>query len=229
MANIVIEVEQRENRGKNSSRRLRRDGLIPAVVYGAKQPAVPVTVNPVDLHAILGSGAGENTLLKLRLKGKDAERPAMIKDYQVDPVTGRVIHADFIRIEMSHKITVSVPVRLRGTAPGVKEQGGVLEVVQRELEVECLPADIPEAIEADISELHIGDHVRVDGIDGTENVEILHEADTVVVTILAPRAVEEVVAEEEAVAVAEGEEPEVIAKGKTEEGEGVKSEGKDGD
>lgn len=217
MADIVIEVEQREIKGKNGSRRLRREGLIPAVLYGAKKPVVPVTVNPRDLSSILNSEAGENTLLKLRLKGKGAERHAMIKDYQVDPVTGCVIHADFIRIELDHKITISVPIRIHGTAPGVKEQGGLLEVVHRHLEVECLPGDIPEHLDIDASELHIGDQVRVEGIVVGGTFQILEEPSTVVVTVLAPRAVEEVAAEE---AVAEELEPEAAAEDKKkEEGE----------
>ncbi|MFQ5720690.1 MAG: 50S ribosomal protein L25 [Acidobacteriota bacterium] len=198
MADVVIEVEEREARGKNNSRRLRRAGMIPAVVYGAAKPVVPVSVDPAVLQAVIGSQSGENTLLKLRLKGKDAERHAMIKDYQVDPVSGCVVHADFIRIDMEQKITVSVPIQIHGTAPGVKDQGGLLEVVQRNLEVECLPGDIPEQLLVDVSELNIGDNVRVENLAAGKRFLILQDADTVIVTLVAPRAVEEEAPEEEA-------------------------------
>lgn len=223
MANVVIEVEERDTKGKNVSRRLRRQGMIPAVLYGAGKPVMTVTVDPRKLQVILGSETGENTLLKLRLKGKDAERHAMIKEYQVDPVTEDVIHADFIRIEMDQKLTVSVPVRVQGDPPGVKEQGGLLEVVHRQVDVECLPADIPDYIDVDVSALNIGDHASVDAVEVSDRYRILESADTVLVTVVAPRAVEEEVAEE-AAPVAEGETPEAAG----EDGEEAKSGDKGG-
>ncbi|MFQ5767652.1 MAG: 50S ribosomal protein L25, partial [Acidobacteriota bacterium] len=124
MSSTFIDVEERTDKGKNESRRLRRSGRVPAILYGAKKPEVAIALSPKDLHQVLHSEAGENSLLHLRLKGKDAKRHAMIKEIQTDPVTGQVVHADFIRIEMDAKVQVSVPVKLEGTAVGVKEQGG---------------------------------------------------------------------------------------------------------
>jgi large subunit ribosomal protein L25 len=226
MSQFVIEVEERSQLGKNESRRLRREGRIPAVLYGAGKSTFPVSVDPKVVEKILHSEAGENTLLDLHLKGKDARRKAMIREYQVDPLTGTVVHADFVRIEMDTKLVFSVPVRAMGTPPGVKEQGGVLEVVLREIELECLPGDIPEHIEIDVSGLHIGDQIRVADLESFGGkVEYQQPGDTVVVTLVAPR-----VAEEEEVAAAEEEEaaePEVIGKAKTEEEEAGKSESKD--
>jgi large subunit ribosomal protein L25 len=185
------------------------------------------TVNPRDIELILHSQAGENTILDLRLKGKGSQRQAMIKDYQVDPITGKVVHADFVRIEMDTQIEVSVPMRTMGTAVGVKDQGGLLEVVHRELEVGCLPADIPEHIDFDVSALMIGDHVRLSDIKAVGNYRFLDAPDTVVVTVVTPRIEEAPVAVDAAEATAE---PEVIAKGKKDEDEGGadKPEGKAG-
>lgn len=225
MASVLIEVEERADRGKNESRRLRRAGRIPAVLYGSGKPVFQVTVDPRAVEQILHSESGENTILDLRLKGKGSQRQAMIKDYQVDPLTGKVVHADFIRIEMDTQLEVSVPVRTTGTALGVKEQGGLLEVVHRELEVGCLPGDIPEHIDVDVTALMIGDQVRVSDIKAEGNYRFLDPADTVVITVVAPRVEEEPVAEEVA---EEGAEPEVIAKGKKDEEEEQpeKAEGK---
>ncbi len=227
MASVLIEVEERADAGKNESRRLRRGGRIPAVLYGSGKPVFKVTVDPRDVEHILHSEAGENTILDLRLKGKGSQRQAMIKDYQVDPITSKVVHADFIRIEMDTQIEVSVPVRTVGTAPGVKEQGGLLEVVHRELEVACLPGDIPEHIDVDVSALMIGDQVRLSEIAVVGKYKFLDPADSVVITVVAPRVEEEPAPAE---AAAEAEEPEVIAKGKKEEdeGEAAKPEGKAG-
>jgi large subunit ribosomal protein L25 len=224
MADVVIEVEERTARGKNESRRLRRAGRIPGVLYGAGKPVFSVTVDPREVEQILHSEAGENTLLDLRLKGKASQRKAMIKDYQVDPVTGQVVHADFVRIAMDTALEVSVSVRTVGTPPGVKEQGGLLEILQRELKVACLPGDIPETIDVEIGELKIHDHVRVQDLVPTGDYRFLDPPETLVVNVVPPRLVEEpaaAVAEEEA-------EPEVITKGKAEEEEG-ESESKDQD
>jgi large subunit ribosomal protein L25 len=222
MADVVIEVEERTASGKNESRRLRRAGRIPGVLYGAGKPVFSVTIDPRDVEQILDSEAGENTLLDLRLKGQDSRRTAMIKDFQVDPVTGQVLHADFVRIAMDAKLEVSVTVRTLGTSPGIKEQGGLLDILQRELKVECLPGDIPENIDVDISELRIHDHVRVQDLVPSGDYRFLDPPETLVVNIAPPRLVEEPTAPE-----AEGEEePEVITKGKAEETEG-ESESKD--
>jgi large subunit ribosomal protein L25 len=224
MSDLVIEVEERTSLGKNESRRLRRSGLIPGVLYGSGKRNFPVTVNPRRVDQILNSEAGENTLLDLRLKGQDTQRKAMIREVQIDPVSGHVVHADFIRIEMDQKLQIQVPVRTVGVAPGVKDEGGILEVVQRTLEVECLPADIPEQVEVDVSTLHIGDQVRLADLDTGDRFHLMQAADTVVVTLVAPKAEEEEVAE--GAEVEEGAEPEVIGKGKEDEAEGDQSKPK---
>ena len=214
MSDLVVEVEERTSLGKNESRRLRRSGLIPGVLYGSGKRNFPVTVSPRHVDKILNSEAGENTLLDLRLKGQDTQRKAMIREVQIDPVSSQVVHVDFIRIEMDQKLQIHVPVRTVGEAPGVKEEGGILEVVQRTLEVECLPADIPEHVEVDISGLAIGDQVRLGELDLGGKVQFLQAADMVVVTLVAPKAEEEVA---EVVEEGEGAEPEVIGKGKEDE------------
>lgn len=223
MSDLVVEVEERSSLGKNESRRLRRSGLIPGVLYGSGKRNFPVTVDPRRLDQILNSEAGENTLLDLRLKGQDTQRKAMIREVQIDPVSGQVVHADFIRIEMDQKLQIHVPVRTMGVAPGVREDGGILEIVQRNLEVECLPADIPEHVEVDISALNIGDQVRLSELDVGDRIQLLQGPDTVVVTLVAPKAEEEV---EEVAEEVEGAEPEVIGKGKEDEAEGDESKPK---
>ena len=222
MADVVIEVEERTALGKNESRRLRRGGRIPGVLYGAGKPVFSVSVDPRDVEQILHSEAGDNTLLDLRLKGEESRRTAMIKDYQVDPVTGQVVHADFVRIALDAKLEVSVYVRTVGTSPGVKEQGGLLEILQRELKVECLPGDIPENVDVDISQLRIHDHIRVQDLVPTGNYRYMDPPETLVLNVVPPRLVEE----PEAEAAEEEGEPEVITKGKAEETEG-ESESKD--
>lgn len=226
MSNFVIEVEERTAIGKNESRRLRRSGKIPAVLYGAGKRNFPVSVDPAHVEQILNSEAGANTLLDLKLKGPNTQRKAMIRAFQTDPVKGTVVHADFIRIEMDQKLELHVPVRATGVSPGVKEQGGVVEIVQRTLDVSCLPEDIPEMIEVDISALNIGDQVRLADLKALDNVEFLQPAETVVVTVVIPRVIEEEVPEVEE--VEEGAEPEVIGKAtKEDEDEPAKSETKD--
>lgn len=225
MSNFLIEVEERTSIGKNESRRLRRSGKIPAVLYGAGKRSFPVTVDPDILARILDSESGVNTLLDLKLLGPNTQRKAMIRDFQADPVKGTVIHVDFIRIEMDQKLQVHVPVRVTGESPGVKEQGGVLEIVQRTLDVSCLPADIPEMIEVDISSLNVGDQVRLAEVKAAGGTEFLQPGDTVVVAVVMPRAIEEETTE---VDDEEGAEPEVIATSKKEdEDQAAKSETKD--
>ena len=213
MANVVIEVEERSEAGRNEARRMRRGGRIPAVLYGSGKPVLRLSVDPRSIETVLHSEAGENTLLQLHLKGREAQRHAMLKEYQLDPITGRLMHADFIRIEMSARLTVSVPVRALGTAPGVKEQGGLLEIVHREIEVECLPADSPESIGVDVGELRMGEPIRLADLKPAGNYRFVEEPDTVIITVLAPRAEEEVAP----AAAATPAEPEVIGKGKKEE------------
>jgi large subunit ribosomal protein L25 len=217
MAEIVINATARADRGKNAARRLRRQGMVPAVVYGGKGDNVAVTVDPKALQRVLKSEAGRNTILQLQIPDQGATN-AILKSWQVDPVKENFLHADFFRIAMDVAIRVTVPVVVKGEARGVKVDGGILEAVMRSIEVECLPGDIPEKIEVDVADLGINDAVRVSDLPTSAKVKILQAADQVVVHVVSVK--EE--AAPAAAAPAEGEaaapaEPEVVKKGKKEE------------
>jgi large subunit ribosomal protein L25 len=222
MKTIELPVERRDTRGKNAARRTREGGKIPAVVYGAGRDTVPITVNARDLSDAFRGGAGENAIFLLKLQGSDLTRHAMIRDLQRDPVSRRTVHLDFVRVLMDTKVRVRVPVEVVGVAKGVKTDGGILDFVSREIEIECLPGNIPEHLPVDVSELLIGDALRVADVPAPEGVEVVDDAEKVVIHIVHPIH-EEVVAAPEAVeAVAEPTEPEVLRKGKAvaeEEGE----------
>jgi large subunit ribosomal protein L25 len=218
---ITINASLREGVGKGPARRLRAQGMIPAAVYGEGGDSVAVAVNAKQIAGILRSDTGHNTIFKLALPGSNGE-PAnvIIKDYQVDPVRGRLLHADLMRLSMTTATRVSVSIETLGEPVGVKTEGGILELQLREIEVECLPGDIPEHLKVDVSNLHIGDHATVaDLIYDREKVKLLADEHQIVAGVLAPRMVEEVAP---AAAPVEGEaapaaEPEVIKKGKAEE------------
>lgn len=220
MAEIVVAAENRTETGKNVNRRLRTRGLIPGVLYGAKREAVPLAVSPKEITSILRSKTGENTLFDLEIGG--SRRKVILKEFQVEPIKGHLLHADFYEVALDKPIEVKVHIEVTGTPVGVKVQGGLLDHVTREVEVSCLPSDIPEKITVDVSELELGKAVRVGDLKVPDKVTMLSEADLVVVHVVAPRAEEEVAA---VAAPAEGEaaagaEPEVIKKGKpAEEGE----------
>ena len=220
MPDIVVPAQSRTETGKNANRRLRAKGLVPGVVYGAKKDAVPVAVSPKEIVSILRSASGENTLFDLDIGG--GRRKVILKECQVEPIKGRLLHADFYEVALDKALQLNIPVEVHGTPVGVKTQGGILDFVTRELEVECLPADIPERITVDVSDLELGKHLRVSDLKVPERVKILTDPDVVVVHVVVPRA-EEAPAAVEAAPV-EGEvaaEPEVIKKGKaTAEGEG---------
>jgi large subunit ribosomal protein L25 len=217
MNEIVIDVTPRTEFGKNPSRRLRRSGMIPGIVYGSNKPPVPISVDPKQVERILHLESGVNTVFMLHLVGKDQRRYAMIKDFQTDPVSSRLQHTDFIRIQMDEAIQVNVPIQTVGEAPGVKLDLGILDIPLREIRIESLPADIPDSIPVDISAMKIGDAIRVADLVAPANVKILTEANQVV-AVLTPPAKEE---EAGAAPVAEVTEPEIIKKGKaaSEEGE----------
>jgi large subunit ribosomal protein L25 len=222
MAEIVVNARNRADRGKNAARRLRREGMIPAVVYGGKGEAMAVSVDPKALHRVLRSEAGRNAILRLDIAEKGATS-AILKSWQVDPIKENFLHADFYRIAMDVAIRVTVPVAVKGEARGVKVDAGILELVLREIEVECLPGDIPERIEVDVTDLGINDALRISDVPVTAKVKVLEAPDQVVVHVVSVK--EEVAPAAAAVApVAEGEaaaapaaEPEVIKKGKKEE------------
>jgi large subunit ribosomal protein L25 len=215
MPEIVVTAESRTESGKNANRRLRVKGLIPGVVYGAKKEALPVAVSPRDIGAILKSAAGENTLFDLDLGG--TKRKVILKEFQREPLKGRLLHADFYEVALDKKIEVKVHVEVVGVPVGVKTQGGILDFVTRELEIECLPTEIPERITVDVTALELGKHLRVSDLTLSDRITVLTEPGVVIVHVVAPRA-EEVAAPVEAAAGAEAVaagEPEVIKKGKT--------------
>lgn len=214
MAEFVINAETRKDLGKGASKRLRRRGLIPAVFYGRGEEPLAISVDPRAINQVLHSASGHNTIITLNFDGRSAQ--AIIKEVQYHPVRDELLHADFLRVAMDVAIRVTVPIELVGEAKGVKAAGGILELVTREIEVECLPGDIPDHIRIDVSDLGIGDTVHVADLKvDRSRLKILEEPDTVLATVIAPRVEEE---KPEAV-VAEPAEPEVIKKGKGEETE----------
>jgi len=223
MKEIVVDVKGRESLGKNASRRLRHEGLIPAIVYGAKKETVPVIVDPKKILEIIHSESGVNTIFQLNLAEKEARRHVMIKEYQVDPVKGNLIHTDFVRIQMDEVIEVDVPVQVTGEAAGVKLDGGILDHVTRQVRVASLPADIPDHIAIDVTPLKIGDALRVSDLPKSDKYRILSDPDLTLV-VVSPPAKEEVVAAAAAEAApAAPAEPEVIKKGKAVDEEGGES------
>ena len=214
MPEIVVAAEDRTETGKNVNRRLRSKGLIPGVVYGARKEPIPVAVSPKEIASILRSASGENTLFDLELGGK--RRRVILKEFQLEPVKGQLLHADFYEVALDKAIEVKVHVELTGTPVGVKLQGGIVDFVSRELTVECLPTDIPAKIVVDISALELGKHVRVSEIQAPPKVKIVTDPEVVIAHVVAPRA-EEVAAAPEVVATEEAgaAEPELIKKGKT--------------
>jgi large subunit ribosomal protein L25 len=204
----TITAEPRTTRGKNEARRLRVRGLSPAVVYGTGAEPVAVSVNPKDVTNILRSTSGHNTIFNIDIAGQIA--PVMIVDWQNEPIKGKLLHVDLQRIDLTKRIHVKVPVHTHGDPRGVKLQGGLHEIVTREIEIECLPDDIPEQFDVDVTELSIGQGVRASDIPLTGSMKLLSPPDAVIshVTSLRAEATEEVAVPE----------PEVVAKkGKKEE------------
>jgi large subunit ribosomal protein L25 len=210
---ITIKAKVREGRGKNDARRVRREGLIPITVYGGGAETVAAAAPLKELAAVLRSEAGRNTIFTLDVEGMGPSE-VMFHDRQIDPVRGRLVHADFTRLVKGQKIEVTVPLHLVGEPVGVREEQGVLEQIMRELEIRCEPREIPDAIDVDVSNLGVHDVLHVSDIPVGENIEILTDPDSVVATvgIVKEEVVAAPVVEEEAAA-----EPEVIAKGKKEE------------
>ena len=220
MSQETIIVPKREEVSKTANRTLRRQGFIPAVVYGLQEPPVPIAISPKVVARILASEAGANSVLYLQREGTDIKRHAIIKEVQRHPVTGRLQHVDFLRVDMTHKIRVRVPIHLTGTAIGVKSESGMLDFVHREVEVECLPNLIPSHITVDVTELNLGQSIRFDQIPMDPNITIVGDAHQVVCAVhvkaaeeeLAPTTATPEAAAAEAAAPAEPEL--VITKGK---------------
>jgi large subunit ribosomal protein L25 len=216
--NNILEAQPRNAGTKNEARRVRRGGKIPAVVYGAGQDSVPVAVDPRQVKRILNSETGHNTIFDLALDG-GAKTKAMIVDWQYEPIKGNLLHIDLKRIAMDKKLAVMVPIELMGEPAGVKQQGGILEQMLREVEVECLPGDIPSHIDVDVSELVFGKVLRVVDLPHSDKLKFLTDENQPVAHVTTVK--EEVVATPEAVAAeaAVPAEPEVIKKGKQETAE----------
>jgi len=225
-----VTAEVRASRGKNEARRMRRAGQIPAVVYGAFQQPVSVALNPREVLKIVRSGTGYNTIFNLAIAGGETT-PVMVVDQQVDPIKGDLLHADLKRIDLTKRIRISVPVQTSGEPQGVKVQGGLLEIVTRSIEIECLPDEIPESYTVDVSELMIGQSKRAADVALAASIKLMSSPDTVIAHIVTLRAEEEVAPAEEAAATPEAAagtpaEPEVIKKGKKEEEAPAEEKGK---
>jgi large subunit ribosomal protein L25 len=215
-AKIVVEASNRETRGKNEARRLRQTGKVPAVLYGGKGEALTLAVNAKQVGAILRSESGHNTLFQVDLGGK--HEPAILKDWLVDPVSGRLLHVDLLRIAMDVRMRIKVPVHTFGDPAGVKVQGGVFEIVEREVEVECLPADIPSEFRADVSGLALNQALRAGELQiDTDKIKLITDKDRVLAHVVTLRVEEEKPADAVAADAAAPAEPEVIKKGKKEE------------
>ena len=217
--NIVIKSEKRQGLGSNASRRLRKQGFVPAVLYGESMESRPLVVNKKDIVQIMRLESGENTIFKVAVDTDMYD--AMIRDLQIDPVTDELLHADLIQISMDKPVRVTVPVIHHGEPLGVKTEGGFVDFITREVEVECLPRDIPESLSIDISELHIHQAFKAEGMAIPAGVRLITEPATVLVLVSLPHKEEEEFPgekPEEAVAE-EGKEPEVIKKERVEKEE----------
>src|SRR5882672_6951241 len=224
----TLDAKKRDGRGKNEARRLRVSGRIPAVVYGARKDGqapegVPVAVDPKEVLRILHSESGANTLINLTFEG--GESRVMVREYQLDPVTHQLLHADFYQLAMDRAIVVSVPIVIKGEPAGVKLQGGILDFVTRDIQVQCLPTDIPESIVVDVSELMLHQSIRVRDLAVDPKWKAVTDGETMLVHVVMPKAEEVVAPAADAVAAvaavpgAPGAEPEVIKKGKTDKDE----------
>ena len=217
---FTVVADPREDFGKNAARRTRRSGRIPGVVYGGGGPVIPVTVDPAEIRGVLHSESGQNAIFTLQVRGKAPAR-AMIRDWQSEPIRGGLLHVDLVRIALDAKLKLKVPIHVTGEPQGVKLQGGIFEFMLREVEMECLPDDIPEAITIDVSALTLGQSLRVADLPIGPKVKLLTEAHRVVAHVVTLKVEEEKLVE---VAEAAPAEPEVIRKGKAEE-EGAEEEG----
>ena len=220
---ITIAAEPREGRGKNEARRLRVKGQTPGVLYGAGQDAVAVAVSPREVNRILRSATGHNTIFNLQIDNGDST-PVMLTDWQRDPVKDTLLHVDLKRIDLTKRITIKVPIHMTGDAKGVKLQGGLLEAITREIEIECLPDEIPDMFTIDVTELNLGQSLRASDIPMVGSMKLLSAPEQVLAHVIALKA-EPVPEAEAAAATPATAEPEVIKKGKKEE-EGGAAEAK---
>lgn len=217
MEKILVKADQRTEKGKGGARSLRRQGVLPAVVYGEGSESSPIKVESRQMEKLIMSGVGEHALITIEMKdkkGKKAEHPVLVKEYQTDPVTDELLHVDFIKVSLKKVVTVTVPLFMTNEPVGVK-MGGILQNLIREIEIECLPTQIPDKIEFDAESIDIGNSIHVSDVTPPEGVKIITDLAAVILTVSAPKIEEEVVEE---VAEEEGAEPELVkGKGKEEE------------
>jgi large subunit ribosomal protein L25 len=222
MDQIIVEASPRDTRGKNAARRIRQTGNVPATLYGGKDAAQSLSVNTKQVTAILRSAAGHNTIFKVTTK--DGAQTAIVKDWLVDPVKGVLLHVDLLRIAMDVRMKVKVPVHTFGEAQGVKLQGGVFELIAREIEIECLPGDIPTEFRVDITPMMMGTQLHASDVPmDAQKIKLVTDPTRVIAHVVALRVEEEKPAEVAATEAATAAEPEVIKKGKKDE------EGEDGE
>jgi large subunit ribosomal protein L25 len=206
----VVAAEARESRGKNEARRVRVSGRIPAVIYGAFKDPVAISVNPKDILRIIRSKTGHNSIFDVEVVGTE-KTPVIVADEQYHPVKGTLMHIDLKRIDLTRKLRVAIPVHVKGEAKGVKQQGGVLDIVTKSIEIECIPDDIPDQFDVDVTELMIGNNIRVSDLPVKEGVRFLTAPEVVIAHVVGIR-------EEAAPEAVAAPEPEVAAKkGKKEE------------
>ncbi len=224
MAQSTLTVTKRKRMGKSGAREIRKEGNVPAVLYGKGTEPLSLVINPSELKTALSTEAGENTLLDIRVKDGEAETPklSLLREIQYDYLTSKPIHFDFQALDMKQNITVNVPVQIEGRPIGVKE-GGILEEVLREITVECLPINIPNSFILDVTEMDIGDSIHISTLEIEEGVTILHEPEDTIVTVLAPK-IETVETEEEL----EGEEGEEGEEGAETQEEGAEEGSEEG-
>jgi len=182
-----VPAARREGRGKNANNRLRAEGKLPAVVYGSKKDPIALSINPRDVEKVFRSKYGYNTIIELDIEGVERE-PSMIVDWQLEPVKDTIIHVDFKRVDLSKPVAVKLPVNFSGVPFGVKNQGGTLDVVNRQVAVECLPSDIPESLEADISGLNLGDTIRAKSLPLPAGMKLLSSESLVLAHVAGTRA-----------------------------------------
>src|SRR3954452_9993472 len=225
----VLEAQARDTFGKNEARRTRRGGQVPGILYGGGgKTATPIAVAPKALIKILHSEAGQNTLIALKLAGAGNNR-VLVKDFQLDPITHEVLHVDFLQIAMDKLLQVTIPIILHGEQKGVKQQGGILEIIRREIVIEVLPADIPEHVDVDVTELMLHQGVRVRDIAVDAKWKPVSDLDLMLVHVIMPKAVEAAAPAAAAAGTAAAAEPEVMKKGKKDEEEGDKKDVKKDD
>ena len=221
MDELTLEVQRREETGTGPNRRLRKAGLLPAVVYGGGKDPISIQVDQKSIHRLLREVGGENAVFLLKLGGTDQSRHTMVRKIDVDPISRQISHIDFQRIDMTKKVKVQVNIEIAGEALGVRTEDGVLDFISRTIEVECLPDAIPAAIEVDVTDLHTGQHLEVSDLAVSEGVTIVDDLSKVIVSIGHARVAEVAEeAEEDLLLEGESEQPEVIGRGKDEEESG---------